>query len=95
MPLRSASCMFGDNKSVVDSGMTPHGKMRKRHVALSFHRVREEIAAKIASYHCINGEDNPADALSKHWAHNNIWPLLKAMLFWPGDTMKCLDNNSN
>ena len=75
--------------------MTPHGKIHKRHVALSFHRVREAIAAKIISYHFIDGKDNPADVLSKHWAHNDIWPLLKAILFWPGDTMECLDNNSN
>ena len=94
-PPRSASYMFGDNKSAVDSSMTPHGKIHKRHVALSFHRVREAIAAKIASYHFIDGKDNPADALSKHWAHNDIWPLLKAILFWPGDAMECLDNNSN
>ena len=79
--IRSTSCMFGDNKSVVDSSMTPHGKMRKRHIALSFHRVRESIAAKIVSYHFIDGKDNPADILSKHWAHNDIWPLLKAILF--------------
>ena len=39
--IRSVSYMFGDNKSVVDSSMTPHGKIHKRHVALSFHHVRE------------------------------------------------------
>ena len=94
-PIRSSSCMSGDNESVVDSSMTPHGKMHKRHIALSFHCVRESIAAKIISYHFIDGEDNPADIQSKHWAHNDIWPLLKAILFWSGDAMECLNNNSN
>ena len=95
MPIRSTSYMFGDNKSVVNSSMTPHGKTHKRHAALSFHRVRESIAAKIIYYHFIDDKDNHADILSKHWAHNDIWPLLKVILFWPGDTMECLDNNSN
>ena len=58
--------MFGDNKSVVDSSMTPHAKIHKRHVALSFHRVREAIAAKIIRYHFIIGNINPANILSKH-----------------------------
>ena len=46
--------MFGDNDSVVNSSMTPFGKIHKMHVALSFHRVREAIAAKIISYQFIN-----------------------------------------
>ena len=86
--------MFSDNKSVVDSNMTPHG-MTHKHIALSFHRIRESIAAKIIYYHYIDGKDNHVDILSKHWAHNDIWPLLKNNLFWPGDTMKYLNNNNN
>jgi hypothetical protein len=94
VPLRKLSYMFGDNDSVVNSSMTPFGKIHKRHVALSFHRVREAIAAKIISYQFINGKINPADILSKHWAHHNMWPTLKPLLFWKGDTMECLDNNT-
>ena len=66
VPIRDISYMFGDNKSVVDSSMTPHGKIHKRHVALSFHRVRESIAAKFIFYHFIGGKHNSADVLSKH-----------------------------
>jgi hypothetical protein len=32
----TASVMFGDNKSVVDSSMIPHSQLNKRHTALSF-----------------------------------------------------------
>jgi hypothetical protein len=38
------SVLFEDNLSVVNSSMHPHGKLTKRHMALSFHRVRECIA---------------------------------------------------
>ena len=73
--------MFGENDSVINSTMTPSGKIHKRHVALSFHRVREAIAAKIISYQFINSEINPADILSKDWARRNVWPTLKPLLF--------------
>ena len=31
-------------------------------------------------------EDNPTNILSKHWKYASIWPLLKPLLFWKGDT---------
>jgi len=86
VPIRSKSYMFGDNKSVVDSSTIPHSKLQKRHVALSFHRVRAAISAKILEFHFIDGSDNPADICSKHWGYQQIWKLLKPLLFWKGDT---------
>ena len=88
--IKTKSFMFGDNKSVVDSSMTPHAKIHKRHVALSFHRVREAIAAKIIGYHFINGNINPADILSKHWGHAQVWSILQPLLYWQGDTANLL-----
>ena len=32
------------------------------------------------------GEDNPTNTLSQHLEFANIWPLLKPLLFWKGDT---------
>ena len=58
--------MFRDNQSVVDSSMTLHAKIHKRHVTLSFHRVREAITDKIIGYYFAPGKINPADILSKH-----------------------------
>ena len=31
-------------------------------------------------------EGNPTHTLSKHWKYASIWPLLKPLLFWKGDT---------
>ena len=92
VPIRKLSYMFGDD-SVVNSSMTPKGKIHKMHVALSIHRVRKDIAAKITSYQFISGKINPADVSSKHWTRHCVWPILKPLLFWKGDTMECLDNN--
>ena len=78
--------MFGDNKSVVDSASIPHFKLHKHHNALSFHRVREAIAASIVRFYHIDSGENAADMLSKHWGYQQVWPVLQPLLFWPGDT---------
>ena len=87
VPIREKCYMFGDNESVVNSASIPHAKLHKRHVYLSFHRVREAIAAGIMTYRYLKGEDNPADILSKHWGYQQVWKLLQPILFWEGDTM--------
>jgi hypothetical protein len=51
--------------------------------------VREAIAAGFLKFYHIRGESNPADILSKHWGFLDVWPLLKPLLFWKGDTGIC------
>ena len=91
VPLRESSYMFGDNKTVVDSGSLPHAKLHKRHTMLSYHRVCEAIASGMVKFFHIPGEINPADILSKHWGHQQIWKQLQPLLFWKGDTRKLFE----
>jgi hypothetical protein len=79
--------LFGDNHSVVDSATVPQSKLNKRHVALSFHRAREAIAAKILRFEWISGGDNPADILSKHWGYQQVGSLIQAILFMPNQSL--------
>ena len=58
----------------------------KRHHLVSYHRVREAIAPKYISFHWKDGKSNPADILSKHWEFATVWPMLKPILFWRGET---------
>ena len=78
--------MFGDDKSVVDSSSIPHSKLHKRHNALSYHKVHENITSKMISFHNIPGIINPADILNQHWDYTQILNTLKPILFWEGDT---------
>jgi hypothetical protein len=87
VPIEGCSYLFGDNESVVNSSSIPHAKLHKRHTALSFHRVREAIAAKYVSFNFLPGAENPADILSKHWAYSATWKMLQCLLFWEGDPM--------
>ena len=86
VPIRDKSYMFGDNRSVVTSSTIPNSTISKRHHLASYHRVREAIAAKFISFHWKDGKSNSADILSKHWEFATVWPLLKPILFWRGDT---------
>ena len=90
VPIRKRTYMFGDNKSVVDSSMIPHVKLNKRHTALSLHRVQEANAGDLILFHHIKGKMNPADILSKHWGYSDVWPMLKPLLFYEGDTSQIL-----
>jgi hypothetical protein len=87
VPLSGCPILLGDNKSVVDSGTIPHQQLHKRHLMLSYHFVREAIASGELRFAHINGEFNPSDVLSKHWGYQVVWPLLRPILFWKGDTM--------
>ena len=65
---------------------TPIDANSKRHHLVSYHRVKEAIAAKYISFHWKVCKTNPADTLSKHWEFATVWPILKPILFWRGET---------
>ena len=88
VPSRSKSFMFGDNKSVMTSSAIPNSLLSKRHHISAYHRVREAIALKYLMFIWKDGKTNPADILSKHWEFPQVWPLLKPLLFWRGETAK-------
>jgi hypothetical protein len=84
VPIKGKAYMYGDNQSVITSSTIPHSRLSKRHNALSYHRVREAIAAKIINFIHIKGEKNPADILSKHCGYPQMWPHVQPLLFWLG-----------
>jgi hypothetical protein len=89
VPIEGKSHLFGDNASVIIGSTIPHSSLKKRHNALSIHRVREAIAAGIMHFHKIAGHLNPSDVLKKHIGYQQAWPILKPLLFWKGDVTGC------
>jgi hypothetical protein len=84
IPLDGPSWLFGDNSSVITSSTIPHSTINKRHNALSYHRVRECIAAKIINFlHC-PGALNPSDVLTKFLGYAKLKHLIRPLLFWIG-----------
>jgi hypothetical protein len=78
--------MFGDNQAVVNNSAIPLSIFSKRHNALSYHRVCEAIDPKVDTLFWVNGKDNPADIVRKHWANPQIWHMLQRILFYSGNT---------
>ena len=83
--------MFGDNKSLVDSASIPTSTLSKKSTLASYHRVREAIAAGYLQFNSKDEKSDSADILSKHREFASIWPLLKPLLFWKGDTHELND----
>ena len=74
---------------------TPIDAYSKRHHLVSYHRVKEAIAPKYISFHWKDGKSNPTDILSKHWEFATVWPMLKPILFWRGETATQLKGSDN
>ena len=91
VPIRESSYLFGDNESVVKSGTVPHSRLSKRHHALAYHFTREAVASKMVEFHHLYGEQNPADILSKHWGHSQVYPLLRPIFFYQGNTLDLIE----
>jgi hypothetical protein len=86
VPVETASILIGDNEAVVNASIDPNSRQHKRHTSLSFHRVREAIASGMTNFYHVPGNINPADILSKHWGHADVWYQLRPLLFWKGNT---------
>ena len=61
--------VFGDNFSVIQSVSNPGHNLNKKHVAISFHMVREAVAAGIVELYWIQSENNMSDILTKQLSH--------------------------
>jgi hypothetical protein len=94
IPLDGPAWLFGDNQSVITSSTIPHSNLNKRHNALSYHRVREAIAAKVLHFIHVDGKRNPSDVMTKFLGWAKFWPLIQPFLFWKGETIKDISESS-
>ena len=79
--------MFGDNQSVITSSTIPHSQLSKRWNGLSYHRIREAVAAGLLRFHFIHSKQNPSDILTKPLDYASAWPHIDTLLFRRGDTL--------
>jgi hypothetical protein len=86
-PLDGPGWMFGDNESVITNSTVPQSTLKKRHNALSYHRVREACAAGVIWFIHTPGKTNVADVLTKYLPWCDMKDKLGPVLFWKGDTL--------
>ncbi|MGH3053704.1 MAG: Ty1/Copia family ribonuclease HI, partial [Gaiellaceae bacterium] len=65
VPLLGPANGFCDNQSVVINSTWPDSTLKKKHNSISYHKVRECIAAKIIRLAKEDGTTNLADILTK------------------------------
>ena len=82
VPVEGPTYFFGDNMSVILNVSNPQSPLTKRHNILSYHRVREAVAAGITRVFHIDGKANPADILTKNLRNTVAYSLMKPYLFW-------------
>ena len=84
-PIGAKSFLFGYNRSVVTSATLPHSTLTKWHIILTFHRVREAIAARLMAFYRIQSAYNLSDILSKHWDCPSVYPMVLKLLSTRGN----------
>jgi len=78
---QDTSVLLCDNESVVINTQFPSSNLKKKHNAVSYHKVREAVAAKIVKVGHIPGVINLADILTKPLGPQAHYELLKPVLF--------------
>ena len=58
--------VFGDNQSVINNATIPESPIKKKHVAICYHRVREACAAGVIRIAKEDTKTNLADLLTKN-----------------------------
>ena len=79
--LEKSALLLGDNNSVVLKTKMPSSVLKKKHCAVSYHKIRETIAAGIVMFSHISSEHNYADILTKPLGPNKFTELVKSLLF--------------
>ena len=87
VPIDGPSWLFGDNRSVITSSTIPHSQLLKCWNALSYHRVREAVAACVVRFHYLDRKQNSADVMTKALDHADMWPHVDTLLFRKGETV--------
>jgi hypothetical protein len=80
VPVTGPSVLLGDNMGVVLSATQFTSVLAKKHHAISYHKVRECIAAGVVDFRWIDGENNLADLMTKPVTKVTQNTLLKRMM---------------
>jgi hypothetical protein len=80
VPVTHPTDLYGDNFGVIQSAEIPEGELKKKHIAISYHYVREAIAARIVNAHWCKSSENFADICTKALGSNIFHDLVTEMM---------------
>ena len=73
--------VFIDNQSVVVSATMPSSALKKKHLAVSWHKIREVVAIKAAVVAHVKSQFNLADGGSKPLGPHALYRLIREILY--------------
>jgi hypothetical protein len=65
IPIRGPANVFCDNECVVKSSTRPESTLKKKHIFIGYHKVRESQASGLVQVAWENGDTNLSDTLMK------------------------------
>ncbi len=65
IPIDGATHIYGDSMSVINNTSKPESVLKKKNNAVCYHTVRESVAMGESLTAHIDGDENPADLLTK------------------------------
>ncbi len=65
IPIDGATHIYGDSMSVINNTSKPESVLKKKNNAVCYHTVRELVAMGESLTTHIDGDENPADLLTK------------------------------
>ena len=80
-PLEKSALSLGDNNIVVLNATMPSSVLKKKHCAMSCHKIREAIAAGIVKFSHTSTKNNCADVLTKPPPPKTFRSLADPLLF--------------
>ena len=69
----------------------PYSNQQDTNIDNPNYYTREAVASKMVAFHHISGDANAADILSKHWGHTQVYPMLRPLLFYRGNTLDLIE----
>ena len=89
IPVCRPTDLYGDNFGVIQSAEIPEGDLKEKHIAFSYHYVREAIAAKFVNTHLCRSAENFADICTKALGSNIFVDLVNELMaqggVWAGE----------
>ena len=76
VPVTRPTELYGDNFGVIQSAEIPEGELKKKHIAISYHYVREAIASRIVNAHWCKSSENFSDICTKALGANIFHDLV-------------------
>ena len=81
LPVTNTSRLYGDNLGVIQNAANKDAEIKKKHVSISFHFVREAIAEGIIVPYWLKGKTNLSDIMTKQIGGPEFRDLVDC-LFW-------------